>query len=173
MKIFCSGIGGIGLSAYASHMRERGHAVSGSDAADSALLDVLRAEGMNISLTQDGSSIPEDTELFVYSEAIPEDSPERAEAKRRGIHRISYFRAIGELTSGTNLIAVCGTHGKSSTTAMAASLLIEAGLDPNIIVGTKLPSLDGRNWRRGLSDLWIVEACEYRRSFLHLKPNTI
>ncbi len=173
MKIFCSGIGGIGLSAYASHMRERGHAVSGSDAADSALLDVLRAEGMNISLTQDGSSIPEDTELFVYSEAIPEDSPERAEAKRRGIHRISYFQAIGELTSGTNLIAVCGTHGKSSTTAMAASLLIEAGLDPNIIVGTKLPSLDGRNWRRGLSDLWIVEACEYRRSFLHLKPNTI
>ncbi len=173
MKIFCSGIGGIGLSAYASHMRERGHVVCGSDGVDSALLDVLRSEGIDISLTQSGSSIPEDTELFVYSEAIPEDSPERKEAKRREIRRISYFQAIGELTSGTNLIAVCGTHGKSSTTAMAASVLVEAGLDPNIIVGTKLPLLEGRNWRRGLSGLWVVEACEYRRSFLHLKPKTI
>ncbi len=173
MKIFCSGIGGIGLSAYASHMHERGHDVSGSDAADSVLLDVLRSKGIDSSLTQDGSSIPEDAELFVYSEAIPEKSPERTVAGRRKIRQISYFQAIGELTSGKNLIAVCGTHGKSSTTAMAASVLVAAGLDPNIIVGTKLPLLEGQNWRKGMSDLWLVEACEYRRSFLHLKPKTI
>lgn len=173
MKIFCSGIGGIGLSAYASHMRERGHVVTGSDATESTLLGTLRSEGIDISLRQNGSSIPEDTDLFVYSEAIPADSPERTEASRRGIRMISYFQAIGELTSGTNLIAVCGTHGKSSTTAMACSVLVEAGMDPNIIVGTKLPLLGGRNWRRGLSNLWIVEACEYRRSFLHLNPKTI
>ncbi len=154
-------------------MRERGHDVSGSDRTDSALLEDLRSQGIATTLQQDGSSLPENIDLFVYSEAIPEDSPERKEAQRRGIRQISYFQAIGELTAGSNLIAVCGTHGKSSTTAMAASVLIAAGLDPSVIVGTKLPLLGGRNWRRGAGDLWIVEACEYRRSFLHLKPKMI
>lgn len=154
-------------------MRERGHDVSGSDRTDSALLEDLRSQGIATTLKQDGSNLPKNIDLFVYSEAIPQDSPERKEAERRSIRQISYFQAIGELTAGSNLIAVCGTHGKSSTTAMAASVLIAAGFDPSVIVGTKLPLLGGKNWRRGAGDLWIVEACEYRRSFLHLKPKMI
>ena len=173
MRIFCSGIGGIGLSAYAAHMRARRHDVSGSDKSDSPLLGDLRLQGIQVSLDQDGSHLPGDLDLFVYSEAIPENASERTAAKKRGVRQISYFRALGELTQGSDLIAVCGTHGKSSTTGMAVSMLLDAGLDPSVVVGTKLPSLQGRNWHKGTGNLWIVEACEYRRSFLHLQPKII
>jgi UDP-N-acetylmuramate--alanine ligase len=71
------------------------------------------------------------------------------------------------------VIAVCGTHGKSSTTAMAARVLAAAGLDPTVVVGTKLPDLSGRNWRKGGSDLFLLEACEYRRSFHALHPSIV
>lgn len=165
MRIFCSGIGGIGLSAYAAHMRADGHKVSGSDRSNSDLLDDLRSQGIDVFLKQDGSAITKDFDLFVYSEAIPEDAPERKKAKELGIRQINYFQALGELTKGKDLIAICGTHGKSSTTAMAAKAFIDAGLDPNVVIGTKMRELGGRNWRKGQGNLWIVEACEYRKSF--------
>lgn len=173
MKIFCSGIGGIGLSAYASHMHALGHAVSGTDKSDSDTIRDLTSQGITVTLVQDGSAVPGDTDIFVYSEAVPPDAPERKKALERGIRQLSYFAALGELTAGTDLIAICGTHGKSSTTAMTAKVFIEAGLDPNVVVGTKTADLGGRNWRKGKGNLWIVEACEYRRSFLYLKPSTV
>ncbi len=173
MKIYCSGIGGIGLSAYASHMQAKGHQVWGSDKSDSPLVQDLKKQGITITLNQDGSEMPEVLDLLVYSEAIPADAPERAKATKHGIRQISYFAALGEMTAGMNLIAVCGTHGKSSTTAMVSRLLIESGLDPNIVVGTKLRELNGRNWRQANNDLWAVEACEYRRSFHYLSPKIV
>ncbi len=173
MKIFCSGIGGIGLSAYAAHMKLAGHDVSGSDKFSSDLTRDLETMGIPVSLRQDGAAVPADSDLFVFSEAIPPESPERVKALESDIRQISYFAALGELTAGADLIAVCGTHGKSSTTAMAAKVFIDAGLDPNVVVGTKTADLGGKNWRRGNGNLWIVEACEYRRSFLFLKPSTI
>ncbi len=173
MKIFCSGVGGIGLSAYAAHMKALGHDVSGTDKANSETVQSLMSFGISVSFIQDGSAISTDTELFVYSEAVPADSPERTKAKELGIRQVSYFAALGELTAGTDLIAICGTHGKSSTTSMVAKVYIDAGLDPNVVVGTKTADLGGRNWRKGAGKLWIIEACEYRRSFLHLKPTTI
>lgn len=171
MKIYCSGIGGIGLSAYAALSASRGHTVFGSDRTDSALLDDLRSQGITVFLTQDGSAIPSDCDLFVYSEAIPESSPERLRAKELHIRSISYFEALGELSKNYFVIAVCGTHGKSSTTAMVAKMLIDAGKDPTVVVGTKTRELHGRNWREGKSDLFVLEACEYRKSFLHLSPS--
>jgi UDP-N-acetylmuramate--alanine ligase len=173
MKIYCSGIGGIGLSAYAALQANSGHTVSGSDRADSALLDDLRSQGITIHLVQDGSAITPDTDLFVFSEAIPEDSPERVRAQSLGIRSVSYFEALGELSKDYNVIAVCGTHGKSSTTAMIAKILIDAGKDPSVVVGTKMKELNGRNWRKGKSDLFVVEACEYRRSFRFIFPDTV
>ncbi len=173
MKIFCSGIGGIGLSAYASHMHARGHDVSGSDRSESELTKKLSAAGIRVSYTQDGSALSGDTDLLIYSEAIPTDAPERSKARKLNILQKSYFEALGELTRGTKLIAVCGTHGKSSTTAMLAKVCIDNGFDPSVVVGTKMFELDGANWRKGESNLWIVEACEYRKSFLHLSPDTI
>lgn len=173
MKIYCSGIGGIGLSAYASLLRAAGHSVSGSDRVESDLLDDLRSQGIVVSLNQDGSAVPADADLFVYSEAIPENAPERIKAKEYGIPQKSYPQALAELTRGKRVIAVCGTHGKSSTTAMAARLLLQSGLDPSIVVGTKMKELDGKNWHRGSSDLFLIEACEYRRSFLQYAPEII
>ncbi len=171
MKIYCSGIGGIGLSAYAALQAANGHTVFGSDRSDSALLDDLRSQGITIHLSQDGSAITPDLDLFVFSEAIPADAPERVKAREFGIQSVSYFEALGELSREYFVIAVCGTHGKSSTTAMVAKLLIDAGKDPSVVVGTKMKELNGRNWRKGASDIFIVEACEYRRSFRFISPD--
>ncbi len=173
MKIYCSGIGGIGLSAYASLMNALGHAVLGSDATLTPLTCDLSDRGITIFNTQDGTNVPPDADLFVYSEAIPCQALERKHAEGLGIRQLSYFAALGELSSAYRSIAVCGTHGKSSTTAMAAMAMIDAGLDPTVIVGTKVPQMQGRNWRKGDSNLFLMEACEYRRSFLHLLPSVI
>ncbi|MBM3228032.1 hypothetical protein FJZ27_04210 [Candidatus Peribacteria bacterium] len=173
MNIYCAGIGGIGLSAYAALMRLQGHEVSGSDRVESDLLDELRASGVQVTLLQDGSEIPQDCDLFVYSEALPIHHPERMAAERRGIRSLSYFGALGELSAPYDVIAVCGTHGKSSTTAMIAKTLIDAGKDPTVVVGTKLPDLGGRNYRNGKSKIFVLEACEYRKSFHALSPSTI
>lgn len=173
MRIFCSGIGGIGLSAYASLQREFGHEVFGSDRADSPLLEDLRSQGVTISLNQDGSALPEDLDLFVYSEAIPPSAPERLRASELGVQQLSYPQALGKMTESYTVIAVCGTHGKSSTTAIAARLLIETGRDPTVVVGTKVKELGGRNWRRGNSSLFLIEACEYRKSFHFYRPQII
>lgn len=180
MKIFCSGIGGIGLSAYAAYQRASGQDVAGSDCSESALLADLRRQGIPISLSQNGGAVSPDVDLFVYTLALPSDHPEVLRAEQLGIPRKTYFEALGDLTreSAGKLITVCGTHGKSSTTAMAAKVLIEAGLDPSVILGTKTKDLGGRNWRvpsspRRSRAPWLVEACEYHRSFLHLSPTII
>lgn len=171
MIIYCSGIGGIGLSAYAALQRAAGHIVRGSDGVESALLEDLRGQGIEVFTDQDGSHVTADIDLFVYSEAIPEDAPERAKATALKIPQQSYFHALGDLSKPYVVIAVCGTHGKSSTTAMLAKVLVEAGKDPTVVVGTKSPDLGGRNWRKGGSDLFLVEACEYRKSFHFLSPD--
>lgn len=173
MVIYCSGIGGIGLSAYAALQNASGHAVRGSDKNDSALLDDLRSQGVEVFLGQDGTQVTPDIDLFVYSEAVPPDAPERRKATELGIEQQSYFKALGELSKPYDVIAICGTHGKSSTTAMTAKVLVDAGLDPTVVVGTKSPDLGGRNWRKGASSLFVVEACEYRRSFHYLSPDLV
>ena len=173
MKIYCSGIGGIGLSAYAALQNANGHTVMGSDRNDSALLQDLRSQGIEVFLNQDGSCVPDDIDLMVYTEAVPPDAPERKKADALGVRSVSYFHALGDLSKDFYVISICGTHGKSSTTAMTARLFIEAGKDPTVIVGTKVPELGGRNWRKGKSNLFIVESCEYRRSFHYLHPSII
>jgi UDP-N-acetylmuramate--alanine ligase len=173
MKIFCSGIGGIGLSAYAGHMIARGHTVHGTDKTPSIITDDIREKGATVSFVQDGTAVPRDCDLFVYSEAIPESAPERTVARERGIPQMSYFKAVGELSRGGKVICIAGTHGKSSTTAMVAKVLIEAGLDPNVVVGTRMKDMGNTNWRASKSDLWVIEACEYRRSFHFLTPSVI
>jgi len=174
LHIYCSGIGGIGLSAYAALQHALGVRVTGSDRTETPLIRDVRERGIAVSLVQDGTAFSADTDLLVYSEAIPADAPERMRAAELGIRQISYFHALGELCAGySTRIAVCGTHGKSTTTAMTAHVLQDMGMDPTVIVGTKVPALDGRNWRHGQSGLFLMEACEYRRSFMHLAPTII
>ena len=174
MKIYCSGIGGIGLSAYAAIQHAYGHTVSGSDRSESLITDDLAEQGINVYMEQDGSHIPGDADLFVYSEALPPDAPERVRAHRQGIRSLSYFEVLGELSREyRTVIAVCGSHGKSSTTAMTAVMMVDIGKNPTVIVGTRVPQLDGRNWRRGTKDVLVVEACEYRSSFLNFQPQIV
>lgn len=175
MKIYCSGVGGIGLSAYASLQRSAGHEVIGSDRNESALLDDLRLQGITITLDQSGKSIPEDSDRFVYSEAIPIESRERKRASELKIPQQSYPEALGDISRGHSpVIAVCGTHGKSSTTGMATRLLMHSGRDPTVVVGTKLHELGGRNWRKGRENgMFLLEACEYRHSFHNYNPTII
>lgn len=154
-------------------MKAQGHTVTGSDRTESELLEDLRGQGITVSLVQDGTAIPEGCDLFVYTEALSQDHPERKAAAERGIRSISYFAALGELSEPFDVLAVSGTHGKSSTTGMLAKILVDAGKDPTVVVGTKLPDLGGRNWRAGKSKLFLLEACEYRRSFHALSPDTI
>ncbi|HLC75793.1 MAG TPA: Mur ligase domain-containing protein [Candidatus Peribacterales bacterium] len=173
MKIFCSGIGGIGLSAYAAYQKASGHEVIGSDREENALISDLRKQGIPIAIGQDGSAIPKDTDLFVHTLALPKSHPELIIAVECGIPCMTYFQALGALTKSHMVIAVAGTHGKSSTTAMAAKVLIDSDLHPSVILGTKTADLGGRNWLKGDGDLFLVEACEYYRSFLHLAPTVL
>lgn len=173
MHIYCSGIGGIGLSAYASLQHAHGHRVAGSDTASSSLLEDLRGQGIRITTVQDGSALSPAMDLLVYSEAISPSHPERERARHLGIRSCSYFQALGDLSRSSLVIAVCGTHGKSSTTAMAARVLLAAGRDPTVVVGTKVSELDGRNWRQGGGEIFLLEACEYRKSFHFLSPHII
>ncbi|MBI3336538.1 UDP-N-acetylmuramate--L-alanine ligase [Candidatus Peregrinibacteria bacterium] len=174
MKIYCSGIGGIGLSAYAALQESAGHAVSGSDRLSSIVTEDLIKQGIPVFCKQDGSHVPEDADLFVYSQAVPPDAPERLCAREQGIRSMSYFEALGELSKEyRTVIAVCGSHGKSSTTAMTGVMMADTGKNPTVIVGTRVPQFDGRNWRRGTKDFLLVEACEYRSSFLNFQPHIV
>ncbi len=173
MVIYCAGIGGMGLSAYAAYRRAQGHTVLGSDRTASSMTEDLQKQGIDVFFEQDGSHVPAKADLFISSEALPDGSPERERARALRLPQQTYFQALGELSREHRVLAVCGTHGKSSTVAMAARVLLAADLDPSVIVGTKVRELDGRNWRKGESDLFLLEACEYRRSFHFLSPSVL
>ncbi len=139
MKIHFIGIGGIGVSALARYYLAQGFEVSGSDVAESEILEELKKSGAKIPpnppfIKGGGNS----TDLVIYSAAVPDDNPELVEARQRGIKCQTYAQALGELTKKYFTIAVSGTHGKSTTTAMIGLILEAAGLDPTVIVGTKV-----------------------------------
>lgn len=169
------GIGGIGVSAIARMFLLEGKKVSGSDVAGSEVTEGLEKLGAQIFLNQRAENVPSDAELMVYSIAVPETNPERVEAKRRKIPEISYPELLGEISKEKFTIAVTGTHGKTTTTAMIAKILMDAGFDPTVVVGSFL--LDGKggrtNFVAGKSKYLVVEGCEYRRSFLNLHPNIL
>lgn len=172
MKIFCIGIGGIGLSALARYYKHQGHVVSGSDANDSELIETLRNEGIDVVIGKDKDHITEDIDQVVYTIAISENHTELLQAKKFGIVCKTYPEALGEITKEKKTIAVCGTHGKTTTTAMTYHALKACGINPTVIVGSLIGGI-GTNFIHGDSDYMIVEACEYRRSFLNLYPTNI
>ena len=179
MRVHFIGIGGIGVSALAQWFLAEGHAVGGSDSASSALTHDLKKRGVSIFIGHAAKNI-RGAELVIFSAAISPENVERREAKRRGIPQKSYAEALGELTQKYFTIAVSGTHGKSTTTAMIARIMIRAGLDPMVIIGTKIRAFSakggsasggGSNFRRGRSRYLLIEADEYSRSFLAYHPD--
>ena len=171
-NIYCIGIGGIGLSALARCMKFSGARVSGSDGSASKITDDLEKEGIVVHIGHDAANIPSDCDLIIYTIAIPDTNPELVETGTRGIRRMTYPEALGELTESYTTIAVCGTHGKTTTTAMIASMVTASGKKPTVIVGSILAE-GGTNFLQGDSEYLIVEACEYRRSFLNLHPTHV
>ncbi len=179
MKIHFIGIGGIGMSGLAKYYLEKGHEITGSDLAFSEITDWLKKQGIKLFMGKHSSgNVTDDVDLIIYSPAVSEDNLELREAyqlqaKNQKVEILSYPQALGKLTKKHFTIAVTGTHGKSTTTSMIGLLLIKAGLDPTVIVGTKLKEFEDSSCRVGNSKYLVIEACEHFESFLNYYPNII
>ncbi len=171
-KIYLSGIGGIGMSALAQLLQERGDSVSGSDRAESPVTEMLMKKGIQVVIGQSVENIPKDADLLVFSAALAEDHVDRVRARELGIPELSYFEMLGEVSIGKRTVAVAGTHGKTTTTGMLAKILIDAGASPTVVVGSLVQDF-GSNYVSGASDIFVVEACEYQRHFLNLSPEVL
>ena len=179
-KIHFIGIGGIGMSALAQYFRDQGMRVTGSDREENPVTELLEKKGIQIVIGQKEENVPADAEIVVYSDAVPEDNSERVRAQEFGISQLSYFAMLGEVSAGPSIgsgqgrktIAVAGTHGKTTTTGMLARILRDAGASPTAVVGSIVKDF-GSNYLAGDSDIFVVEACEYRDHLLELSPQVL
>jgi len=131
----------------------------------------LQAAGASIFIGHAAGQLPKDADQVIYSEAISKsENPEYLAAQEKGLTCLSYFQALGQLSEEKKTIVVTGTHGKTTTTAMLGQALAEAGEDPTVIVGSRVPAFGGKNIRIGQSGTLVAEGCEYRRSFLSFRP---
>lgn len=169
-KVHLIGIGGIGISALARYFLSEGWQVSGSDLSPSETTKELKNEGMSVLIGHHATNIKQGTDLVVYNQAIPSDNPELVKARSLGIPCKTYPEVVGELTKKYKTIAIAGAHGKSTTTALVSLILIKAGLDPTVIIGTKLKEFGGKNFRKGKGDWLVIEADEWKASFLNYFP---
>jgi len=168
-KIFFIGIGGISMSGLAEILIDKGFQVSGSDQKSSDVTNKFEEKGIKVHIGHNEKNV-HGADLVVYTAAVKENNPERQEAKRLGITSIERAVLLGEIMRRYPLsIAVSGTHGKTTTTSMVSSIMLEAGKNPTIHVGGVLDAIGGNTYI-GSSDYFIAEACEYVESFLHLKP---
>lgn len=164
------GIGGASMCGIAGMLTERGYTVTGSDRSDGDNMRMLRRQGIKVTTHQCAENV-HGCDLAVYSMAIPDDHPELAECRRLGIPILERSVLLGQISSEYRTsIAVCGTHGKTTVTSMLAQILAEAGLDPTVHIGGALDAIGG-NVRTGGGDIFLTEACEYRRNFMNVCNN--
>ncbi len=164
------GIGGIGTSGLAKILMKNGAVVSGSDMSESPVIEHLRSLGAAVTLGHHADNLPDDTDVVVISAAVTAGNPELARASELGLPIYKYAEMLGKLFDAYTGIAVCGTHGKSTTSGWLTCVLEQAGQHPNYIVGADIPQLHGSSGV-GSSRLFVAEACEYDRSFLNLHPH--
>lgn len=166
------GIGGIGMSALARYFHFHKVRVTGSDLGISEIAAGLQKEGIVVHGQQVAENITPDIDCIVYTLAIPKTNPEFIAAQKSGVPMFTYAEMLGKVSEHSFTIAIAGTHGKTTTTGMIASTLKAAGKNPNVIVGSLL--VEGRsNFVPGTDNMFVVEACEYKRSFLNLHPNIV
>ncbi|MCA9115645.1 MAG: UDP-N-acetylmuramate--L-alanine ligase [Planctomycetaceae bacterium] len=164
------GIGGAGMRALAQLLVSRGWSVTGSDLNTSIpALENLPGGGLRIHQGHDHRHLQREAGVLVYSPAVGTANPERQEAARRGVPQLSYSQMLGWLMRQQQGLCVAGTHGKSTTTALAGHILQYTGKDPSQICGAELCG-NRQSGRAGASELLLVEACEYQQSFLDLAP---
>ena len=165
------GIGGVSMSALAFFMLKKGVFVSGSDQKPNNFTEKLEQNGALIYLGHNESNIPYNTELVVYTGAVKSDNPEYKEAIERKIALMERSEFLGYVSKMyKNVIAVSGTHGKTTTTSMIGEIFIRANLKPTIHLGGECENFGG-NFYDGGGDIFITEACEYRNSFRFLNPS--
>ncbi|MDA1329983.1 MAG: UDP-N-acetylmuramate--L-alanine ligase [Chloroflexi bacterium] len=162
------GIGGTGLSAIARVMFERGETVTGSDREESTTTQVLRAAGIKIFIGHTAANVNGATRV-IRSSAVSEHNVEVRAAHEKGVPVFKRSEILAELLAGQHVIAVAGSHGKTTTTAMIAWLLTQLGYDPGYIIGSMSPNLKG-NAAAGGGELFVIEADEYDHMFLGLSP---
>lgn len=187
---FMIGIGGCGMSALARLMGEAGLKIRGCDSTPSTVTDALTSANIQVGFDETASQLPDDVDVIIASAAIKPDHPMMVEANRRGLTIMSYPEALGVCMRGRTGIAIAGTHGKSTTTAMLGCALTDAKLDPSVIVGATCAQLSHGSLssninpvgyrigdaqipvgpRTGQSGVLVAEACEFNRSFHHLRP---
>ena len=167
-SIHFMGVGGAGMCALAELIAHKGGEVSGCDLNPGSSVNNLRNLGVTIHQGHDPSHLEGVTSLVV-SAAVPSEHPEVQAAKDRGIPVMKRASALGACVNDGRVLAIAGTHGKTSTSALATELLTVAGMDPTGVVGGRVAAWNG-NLRCGGSDLYVVEADEYDRSFLELRP---
>ena len=163
------GIGGSGMSGLAHMLLNFGARVSGTDRSPSAVTRRLSEVGAAVSYEESAESLPAGTEIVVHSAAIGPQHPEMIAAGQMGCEIVKYAQMLGRVMCLKQGIAIAGTHGKSTVTAMTAHVLLTAGRDPSFVVGATCPQLGG-SARSGAGELFVVEACEYDRSFHNLRP---
>ncbi len=163
------GIGGAGLSAIARVLMERGGRVSGSDLVISPVAERLARDGATVFEGHDARHV-DGADVVVVSSAVPEGNVEIQAARKAGVPVMRRPAFLGRMMAGKRGVAVAGTHGKTTTTAMIATILLNAEYDPTFIVGGVLADL-GTNARAGEGPLFLIEADEYERTFLSLKPD--
>jgi len=164
-KIHFIGVGGVSTSALAKHLLANGVKVSGSDISYNEYCTELEKLGAKIYKRHKKSNL-KDATAVVYTGAISDKNAELKMAKRKGLPTIKRSRLLGEISSEyKNSVAVSGSHGKTTTTAMIANVLISAGVDPTVFLGGD--SFFG-NYRNGQSEYCVLEACEYQRNFLDI-----
>lgn len=163
------GVGGIGTSGLAKLLLKHGAAVSGSDMSDGAVLRELAERGAAVSIGHSPGNVPKDADAVIISAAVAGTNPELTAAGECGIKIYKYAEMLGNVFDQYQGIAVCGTHGKSTTSSWIAFVLRQAGLNPSFIIGADIPQLGGSSGI-GSSDWFVAEACEFDRSFLKLHP---
>ncbi len=168
------GIGGIGASYVARYLQHNGVLVTGSDMSENSTVLELKKEGIPVAIGHSRENIPQNVNLVLISPAVLAGRPDEfLYVLEQQIPFQTWQEYLGEITAEKTTIAVCGAHGKSTTTAMVAMMLIEAGLDPTVMVGTKLAEFGGKNIRIGKSNLLVIEADEFHDNFLSYTPKYI
>lgn len=164
------GIGGISMSALAEIMIDEGVKVSGSDRNSSHIIKKLESMGAKVYIGHESKNITADIDLVVYTSAISNDNPELLRAQELNLNIMDRAEFLGLVMKNYNhAVCVSGTHGKTTTTGMVSSILIETDMEPTIFLGGEMDSLGG-NLLRGSYDLLLTEACEYKRNFLKFNP---
>jgi len=162
------GIGGTGVSGLARLLQSEGKTVRGSDMKRNAITEQLERAGISVFCPHGEENISTDTDLVIYSLAIPVDNPELHKAEKLRIPAVTYPQALGFLMHEKRGIAIAGTHGKTTTSALVVHILRQSGIAPGFVIGGEIIGLG--NSGAGNGPFLVAEACEYRRSFLNLEP---